>query len=295
VLNSPPESSNASLTPDLQADALARLLSQAERESAVPPAREGLPSGYRMRADRHYVEQLDAPLARPPVTPPTPAPAPSERVDVDAELGNVVAVLGSCVNLLAQAPSSVAHAVSLDLMRAEIWRASCLLQAARVLRGSATTVWTPVAAAALFERVLDESDVECRLRNIRRSAHMTIAPGVVIDADVNQLVTALCGLLSATLTLVAGAPGTEVVCTVMPDGDRAVAFVVEQHAVTPAAPWAERAFDASWTARPGGDAERIWLLATRSIAERHNAHVAAETLPRGTSLRLTIPVRVSAP
>lgn len=36
-------------------------------DDAIPPVREGLPPRYRMRADSHYVEQLDSPLLNSPI------------------------------------------------------------------------------------------------------------------------------------------------------------------------------------------------------------------------------------
>ena len=36
-----------------------------ENEPVERPVREGLPPAYRMRADSHYVEQLDAEIRRP--------------------------------------------------------------------------------------------------------------------------------------------------------------------------------------------------------------------------------------
>ena len=36
-------------------------------EDAIPPVREGLPPRYRMRADAHYVEQLDSGLLNSPI------------------------------------------------------------------------------------------------------------------------------------------------------------------------------------------------------------------------------------
>jgi hypothetical protein len=36
-------------------------------DDAIPPVREGLPPRYRMRADSHYVEQLDSSLLSSPI------------------------------------------------------------------------------------------------------------------------------------------------------------------------------------------------------------------------------------
>ena len=36
-------------------------------DDSTPPTREGLPPRYRMRADAHYVEQLDSSLLNSPI------------------------------------------------------------------------------------------------------------------------------------------------------------------------------------------------------------------------------------
>jgi hypothetical protein len=297
VPDSLPEESELDLASERDSDALVRLLSPVRDV----PAREGLPPTYRMRADRHYVEMLDAPRPTPAVEAPSgqaplPVAAPATTTAgpafaIDAELGNILSVVASCVNLFGHGSWGIAQSVSLDLMKAEIGRGSSLLRAAQVLREDAKMTWTRVAVGGLFERVLEETEAECRLRDMRPTTQIEGPPDLTIKADVDELVLALSVLLRATLTMVAGAPAIRVACVTTATAEGGVRFTVEQHTVVPPAQWVERAFDASWTDRPGGEAERVSLLAAARIAHRHDGSTGAVRLPRGAALSLTLPTQ----
>jgi hypothetical protein len=121
--------------------------------AATQTVREGLPRSFRMRADKHYVEMLDAPqpatAKESPVAPTPMAPttdAVRETGDEDAIAAAVRAGHDLAQSLSALRASStllndrggLAATVAANLIRAEAWRATCLLQASRFLRGSGT-------------------------------------------------------------------------------------------------------------------------------------------------------------
>ena len=90
---------------------------------ANPALREGLPPGYRMRADAHYVDQLSA-----RTTDAAAQPAPARRHTVDAEITphvlGAIATIQSAASLASDDGSPMVRRVALDLIRSAAWRAS---------------------------------------------------------------------------------------------------------------------------------------------------------------------------
>jgi hypothetical protein len=209
----------------------------------APPVREGLPRSFRMRADKHYVEMLDTPqpgaAKESAVAPPTPPAAePSEDAGDRSE---ALAAAVRAGNDLAQSLSSLragssllndrgglASTVAANLIRAEAWRATCLLQASRVLRGEISAASRSVLARAVVDQVLDAIDAERRLRAIVIDRHISLGDRR-IDTDEQLLVVALSGLLmtmiarteagDAVVTVAVEQRGNDVVFTLTPSAD----------------------------------------------------------------------------
>lgn len=181
--------------------------------AATPPVREGLPRTFRMRADKHYVEMLDAP----PQGSPEPeaalagsrqSAASSPDVDEDLpaaaaagrDLAQSLATLRTSTNLLTDRGPALAATVAANLIRAEAWRATCLLTVAQFLRGDKTPALRVVRARAVAEQVLASIEPERRLRGVTLDAQIAVGESVMA-ADEDLLVTALSGVLMATLAL----------------------------------------------------------------------------------------------
>ena len=210
------------------------LLATDDTPSPAPPAvREGLPRSFRMRADKHYVEMLDSP--RPGdakssnSTSAVPAPSANETaratndeppgpsqglhrsqeaaqnaeavaaaVRAGSALEQSLSVLRTSTTLLANR-GGLASSVAASLIRAEAWRATCLLQVSRFLRGEIAPTLKSVQASAVLEQVLDAVDAERRLRGISFERRINLGDGRIVT-DEQLLVGALSGLLMAMIS-----------------------------------------------------------------------------------------------
>src|SRR5262249_22177368 len=133
--------------------------------------REGLPAGYRMRADSHYVDQLlnpktgQAESGREARRKPAPVAddhsEPRERRDVRdlrterlfAQLGEDLASVESSVATLVSGASPTARRVMLDVMRAHTWRAGWLLRAQALTEGQSRGAVRSRPIGAVLARV----------------------------------------------------------------------------------------------------------------------------------------------
>jgi hypothetical protein len=209
----------------------------------TPPVREGLPRSFRMRADKHYVEMLDAP--QPAAVQELPiAPEPAAQAAEDTREGRDEEAFAAAVragNDLAQSLSSLrassnllndrgglASSVAANLIRAEAWRSTCLLQASRFLRGEISPSSRAVQARAVLDQVLDAIEAERRLRGIVIDRQASLGDRR-IATDEQLLVVALSGLLmtmiartevaDAIVTISAEPRGNDVVFTLTPSAD----------------------------------------------------------------------------
>jgi hypothetical protein len=76
------------------------------------------------------------------------------------------------------------------------------------------------------------------------------------------------------------------------DQGSGVAFAVTQPSVTPPAMWQTRAFDPTWTDRPGGVPALVWMLALQETVRDHGGTVRVERSDRGTTIRFSLPAGV---
>ncbi len=248
----------------------------------VVPAREGLPRSFRMRADKHYVEMLDAPPPKVETAEPTvSAPRTAEPEDADPEataaaiqagrdLAQSLAALRASTNLLSERTPALASTVAANLIRAESWRASCLLQVSRFLRGEIVAAPKPVRVQRIFDEIFKSIEPERRLRSLVVEERISVADSRII-ADEELLICALSGLLMATaglteeptfaITVTAELRGTDVICS------------IAQDQVRPPSNWRT-----DWAA---AGAARV--LATC------NGRLAMGATSTGTEIRITIP------
>jgi hypothetical protein len=239
--------------------------------------REGLPAGYRMRADAHYVELLSG-ASRPDRAagrPATDAAPPARSAAVDArerrflqQLSEDLAAIESAARMLATDSSPLARRVGLDLIRAQSARASWLIRA-RALDGSADDA--PLVARPLggwLTEVRDRLSAECRLVGVRLELAAVDSQAVVVI----DRATATTGLVGAVLALVgvaATASDPLIRLSAEADGDRLIAVEVSHRDVACSGATMARFFDADWADRPGG-----WLAAMGA----RTARIAAERL-----------------
>jgi hypothetical protein len=207
--------------------------------SAPAPVREGLPRTFRMRADKHYVEMLDTPAPRvgggDPAAPADTAgaardeaPDASARAAVQAgnDLAQSLATLLASTHLLSERGAGLASTVAANLIRAEAWRATCLLRIARFLRGELLPTLKPVRTQAIVDQLLKSIEPERRLRGVTIQARTSVSDRIV-SVDEDLFVTALSGLLMATIAL-SDEPSTLAVTVTVEAKGADVVFAISQ-------------------------------------------------------------------
>ena len=269
------------------------------------PEREGLPPGYRMRADAHYVEQLtsrrtdrvytDQPRAA-ATAKDTDAAEPElrERRDprerrgdrVLAQVAEDVATIESALAMLGGTSSATAQRVTLDLVRSHARRAGWLLRAQALVDGSYRGQPKTRQLGALLGQLRDALAAECRLAGVTLHvlANDWNAP---VFADEQEFVAALTGAVTATMGLVAPAeaPVIRVVATVASEVLETIDITQDQVPVPSAS--AGRFFDLSWIDRPGGWPACLGAATARAVLQRDGGSASFATGDRrGSTIRL---------
>ena len=350
-----------------------------EGGQSTPSAREGLPPGYRMRADPHYVDLLasrsstgrervlsvqsiDAPL----LTDPSPLlvesiqrdgllqpllvqqrdgrhrliagrkrlsaavaaglrDVPCVVFDVDdeeaarlAEASNIttrgvstsltaaaqesslhggaglaqsLVTLSACVDLLAGSQSDLSRAVAGNLIRAEVWRASCLLLATRIVRRELPLTRGAISVLALIGRLEQAFLPERQLRSVVFDTSSAVPQGSFIAGDDKLLSGALASAMLSTLSWLDGVKDARISITAALEPVGHVTFTVSQETVAAPDVWLRRAFDHLWIDRPGGVSAAISMLAVRTVAEAHGG-TATVSAGRGTRISILMPTGI---
>jgi hypothetical protein len=279
-------------------------------ESSAPSSRnkserEGLPPGYRMRADAHYVDQLTARRGQvearssgretDPFDPADSVADPRERRDgrdrrgdrALAQVAEDLATIDSAVGLLGEDASALGRRVSLDLIRAHVWRASWLLKAQALVETPARGFFRTRPLAVVLQRIADGFAPECRLNGSAIDLHAADWRAAC-PIDEAGLMTGVAGAVVATLGLLGPAEGATVRVT-LTTGSEAPVIEIAQDAVPVRAAMAQRFLDPAWTDRPGGWIAALGAAAARTAAHQHGGSAAfALGDVRGSVLRLTL-------
>jgi hypothetical protein len=224
----------------------------------------------------------------------TPVPDPVRTVadacvPVDADLSTSIATASSLADLLAGPLSDLSRGAIGTLLKAELWRASTLLQASRVAQGALPPVRSGVPVAALIDRIAQGLAAERRVRHVDFVTHVDLQPAHLVVADQQLLAAALNGAVAATVALVEHLPAARVSIAAGLTTTRQLTLGVSQDHVVPAQAWVDHAFDAAWRDRPGGAMAAVGMLALRQAARVHGGEAAATLSARGSRLTLTIP------
>lgn len=352
-------------------------LPAAGRDELTPRIREGLPPAYRMRADAHYVDQLDTPPAmtiqfvavqsiefvdesssaaipalvdsikRHGVLEPLlvqkhdrrhrlisgkkrlvaaitaglrEVPCVIHRVDdeqarllaaaakapsaaavsardvkasllpaTDGELSNSLSSLAACAALLGESTPRLTRTMAADLMRAEVWRATCLLHAARVLRHGVSSSTHPVSPRDLVQSVVQALAVDARLRGFVVDAIVTVPDETSIRGDRELLVYGLSGLVLTMFSAMEGASAGSVTLTVLPESVGRVTLAVSQESVAVPDSWPTSLIESALDGG-GASAMAISMLAMRRIAETHDGRFAVTRLANGCRVSIDLPL-----
>jgi hypothetical protein len=348
---------------------------------STPRMREGLPPTYRMRADAHYVEQLDAPTCGPMVqslriasidtgaTPlPNPIPPlvdsikrhgvlqpllvqrrngrtrlidgrkrlraaialgldevpclardiddqevaalavganlvqsttspvsvsdedPSIVLDIHDALVRTILDLDSSAHLLSSSASSLSLIMGTALIRAEAWRAGCLLQASRIVHKGVPRGELACSPTRVVKSVVERAESERRIRGYMLHVECDIPETLLIVGDPTIVGTTLSGLLFAITAVADGRPGARIAFIASLKTPGQLEFTLSQIGVGVSKDWELRAFDAGWTDRPGGIPAVAWMVGARRVAEAYGGVVSVAVTLRGASVKMVLPL-----
>jgi hypothetical protein len=264
--------------------------------SAKKAEREGLPPGYRMRADAHYVDNLTSRRGadRPTSEHLRVAPEPAERADsrdrgerLLAQLGEGLATLESAALALTSDTSRMARRVNVDLIRAEVWRAAWSLKAHALVEGRAGFHARPRPLGFLLGHVRNGWAAECRLEDISLQVNASDW-NAVVPVDEHAFVTGVTGAIVATLAIVGQVDGATVTlnATCASGELKSIDVVQDEVLVSPSA--GARFFDPAWTDRPGGWIAGLGAAVTKAVAHQHGGEaVFLAGDRRGSTVRMT--------
>jgi hypothetical protein len=166
------------------------------------------------------------------VAAPADPSAVAAAVQAGGDLAHALVALRASTDLLSGRSPALASSVAANLIRAEAWRASCLLQASRFLRGELVAASRPVRAQAIVDQVLKSIEPERRLRSITLDERIDLGQST-IAVDEDLLVSALSGLLMATLALSEEQPSFAVTISAESRGSEITFAIVQPYAEPP--------------------------------------------------------------
>jgi ParB-like chromosome segregation protein Spo0J len=207
-----------------------------------------------------------------------------------AELTRTLASLNVCVQMLSRSVSAFSRDAASTIIEAEVARASGLLQAARTVSGEIPTMRGRVSLRRLLDQVLLSVEAERILNNAQLDADVQGPGDPILTGDESQLALALAGAIRSTMALFDGVAAPRVTIGASMDGTARLAIAVWQSTVSAADAWLTRAFDPSWTDRPGGVVALTAMLALKRIAEAHEGAAEVESTGRGTRITLNLPL-----
>jgi hypothetical protein len=253
-----------------------------------------------MRADAHYVDQLtsrrgDKPFAETVRTlAATGEPADDQgqrerdrrREGISAQLAEHVATMSSAAALLAGRASSLAQRLNIDLIRAEAWQASWLLEAQAMLEGTYLAQVRSRRIGAMLERLRQGFAPTCRLRRIDLQIRAS-DPDAMVAVDETALVAGLAGAVAATFGLLETVEGATVKITADALAGELRTVEVAQDEIAVPTHASLRFFDLAWTDRAGGWPSAIGAATAKAVAQQHGGNaVLLVGERRGTVVRM---------
>jgi len=251
-----------------------------------------------MRADAHYVDQLASrrherversasTVSESDETHQTEA-RDRRQEKLLAQVGEEIASIAAAASLLTPDGSSLARRLSVDLIRAQAWRASWLLRSHALLDGGPRGQSRPRPVSALLEQIRQGLTPECRLAGVSLQIQATDWNSSV-SVDEASIVAGVTGAVMATLGVLGHAEGAIIRVSVEASGTEIRTIEVAQDDVAAGSAWGHRCFDPTWTDRPGGFTATIGALSARAAAQQHGGSASvAVGERRGTTVRLNL-------
>jgi ParB/RepB/Spo0J family partition protein len=222
-----------------------------------------------------------------------PGQSKSELSDASLHAGDDLAqsfaTLSACADLLSGSQSELSRAVAGNLIRAEVWRASCLLHATRIVRRELPIARSAVSVLGILDRVDQGFTAERQVRAIRFDTRSSVPHGSFVAADERMLTGAVSCAVLATLAMLNGIKDARLTIAAALEPVGHVTFSVAQETVALPEFWSRRAFDHEWVDRPGGVPAAVSMLAIRVAAEAHGGTATAGAATRGTRIAFSIP------
>lgn len=254
----------------------------------MPPAREGLPPGYRMRADRHYVDELtSAEQRRPPLMDSEEAIGSEGQIDLFKSLSETLTAIESARRLLEGNGTAIARRTALDLIEVHTARAAWLIEATRFLESEEPRPDRRQPIGTLIDDLVERFAPECRLRGVTLRARVDDR-AYSTRFDARALSIGLTGAIVALLPLVE----IEDEPTLNVSGSRSnESLIVEvaYRSTTLDATSGERLVDGTWTLRPGGWPAALGVRALKRAVEHHDGNIGFDNRRGEARLRLTFP------
>jgi hypothetical protein len=205
-----------------------------------------------------------------------------------ARLAEQLAAIESAATLLAGPGLTTARRVTIDMIRAEAWRASWLLLAGGIIDNTHRGDARLCLLGSVLERVRDGFLPESRLSGVDVQA---CVPDWNVSAVVDEqaLVAGLTGALIATFGLVEQSERAVITLIASASPGGSLSIDIAQDAVTVSGEMAGRFFDAAWTDRPGGWSAVVGALTARTVAQHHGGDALFLVRDRrGSMLRMNL-------
>jgi hypothetical protein len=249
-----------------------------------------------MRADAHYVDQLDMrrvntddarPVTASAQTHAAP-PAPfrhDQPVLNEGELARSLTSVLSCTDLLDEGMPQLTRSVAVDMIRAETQRAICALRTVAVLKQGIGEERRVVMPRVVVDRIAQMIAADARLRGSRLGKAVTATEDVTLrineDAMVNGL-SAVALMMSACLNNTHGAQ-VDVEVGSTPAG-RVSLTIRQESVILPEACLKA----ANGRGELASNPTVAPLVALRQIAESHGGSLAITRLPHGTQVSVEL-------
>src|SRR5688500_7613586 len=168
------------------------------------PVRQGLPSGYRMRHDAHYVDELES--RRPSAANAAPASALAFPTSIPVtfalrDMSQELEGVASCFNLVSTKARPLRERMGLSLARVGVERNTRAFQALRVLLEDPPPERTLISLTSILEQAVKSFEEELGLTSSR--IYLDVPDAIVrITADARMVSLALHACVGMLVSLV---------------------------------------------------------------------------------------------
>jgi hypothetical protein len=264
-------------------------LPSGDSEAQAPRFREGLPTGYRMRADAHYVEQLESSRPAAGAAAGRRTPAPNVSASSESDVLTSLHAISSCAALVDDEVTGLTRQVATSLIRAESWRSTCLLQASRIVRQGIAPTRRSSSARRLVSRLVEAVEHERKLRGVQVDTLIAVADNQTVTGQEDTLMFVLSGLTLLTIELAATAKDASVLIAALPEPAGRITLAISQDSAPVPESWPSVVGEAG-SENAGAWSTPVPVLALRRVAEAYGGSVSTTRFANGSRLLLELPI-----